>query len=64
MYIYWWASPAFPSLCCLVVVLSFGWLSGILVRASRCRLHRGNLFASVGRLGSQFCFSGAVYKLI
>ena len=57
-YIYVWASPAFPSPRCLVVLLSFGLPFGVVGRSSRYRVHRGNLFAGVGRLGSQILIFG------
>ena len=57
-YIYVWASPAFPSPRCLVVLLSFGLPFGVVVRSSRYQVHRGNLFAGVGRLGSQILIFG------
>ena len=52
-YIYVWVSPAFPPPRCLMVSLSFGLPFGVVGRSSRYQVHRGNLFAGMGRLGSQ-----------
>ena len=43
-------SPARPSPRCCVVLLSFGSPFGVVGRSSRYRVHRGNLFAGVGRV--------------
>ena len=57
-YIYVWVSPAFPPPRCLMVSLSFGLPFGVVGRSSRYRVHRGNLFAGVGLLGSQILIFG------